>query len=46
MFELVVERRECLVFLLIYEIFKWGFLHDSKRADTTHSTDQLVSDCL
>jgi len=20
--------------LLIYKIFKWGFLHDSKRADT------------
>jgi len=33
MFELVVERTECLVFLLIYKIFKRGFLHDSKRAD-------------
>ena len=34
MFELVVEYRECFVFLLIYKIFKQGFLHDSKRADT------------
>jgi len=34
MFELVVERREYLVLLLIYKIFKRGFLHDSKRADT------------
>jgi len=33
MFELVVEYRECLVFLLIYKNFKRGFLHDSKRAD-------------
>ena len=33
MFELVVERTGCLVFLLIYKIFKRGFLHDSKRAD-------------
>jgi len=33
MFELVVECGECLVFLLIYKIFKRGFLHDSKRAD-------------
>jgi len=23
-----------VLFLLSYEIFKWGFLHDSKRADT------------
>jgi len=30
MFELVVE---CLVFLLVYRIFKRGFLHDSKHAD-------------
>jgi len=34
MFELVVEHTECLVFLLIYKIFKRGFLHDSKRADS------------
>jgi len=33
MFELVVERIECLMFLLIYKNFKRGFLHDSKRAD-------------
>jgi len=33
MFELVVECLECLVLLLIYKIFKRGFLHDSKRAD-------------
>jgi len=33
MFKLVVEYRECLVFLLIYKIFKRGFLHDSKHAD-------------
>ena len=33
MFELAVEYRECLVFLLIYKIFKRGFLHDSKHAD-------------
>jgi len=36
MFELVVEYRKCLVFLLIYKIFKRGFLHDSKRADNIH----------
>ena len=38
MIELVVEYRKCLVFLLIYKIFKRGFLHDSKRADTYHPT--------
>jgi len=35
MFKLVVEHREYLVLLLIYKIFKRGFLHDSKRADTS-----------
>jgi len=39
MFELVVEYRECLV--LIYKIFKRGFLHDSKRADTDRRSDRL-----
>jgi len=34
MFELVVEVLDCVVFLLIYKIFKRGFLHDSKRTDT------------
>jgi len=29
--------------LLIYKIFKRGFLHDSKRADTTQQLDQIVS---
>jgi len=42
MFELVVEFRECLVFLLIYKIFKRGFLHDSKRADRSMSRESKL----
>jgi len=45
MFELVVKRSECLVFLLIYKIFKRGFLHDSKRADTVQTFSLLGQDC-
>jgi len=33
MFELVVEVLRLCCVLLIYKIFKRGFLHDSKRAD-------------
>jgi len=50
MFKLVVERREYLVLLLIYKIFKQVFLHDSKRADiypiSFHSGSLLITLCV
>jgi len=46
MFELVIKRGECLVFLLIYKIFKRGFLHDSKRADNIQSWQMVSADMV